>query len=48
MVKLCLSEYPIENEQKYKKYFEMFQFSLSSFQKYAIQAIVDYMSYRWW
>lgn len=40
MVKNCsLSEYPIEQETKYKEEFSKYPFELSIFQKYAIEAI---------
>ena len=39
MVKICSNTY--ENEEQYKQYFEKYSFPLSSFQKYAIEAIVD-------
>lgn len=41
MVKLCSSQYPIDNESKYKEYFESFTLPLSDFQKYSIEAIVE-------
>jgi antiviral helicase SKI2 len=39
MVKICSNTY--ENEEQYKQYFEKYSFPLSSFQKYAIESIVD-------
>ena len=39
MVKICSNIY--ENEEQYKQYFEKYSFPLSSFQKYAIEAIVE-------
>ena len=39
MVKVCSNIY--ENEDQYKQYFEKYSFPLSSFQKYAIEAIVE-------
>ena len=39
MVKICSNIY--ENEEQYKQYFEKYSFPLSSFQKYAIESIVD-------
>lgn len=41
MVKICPTAYPKENEEKYKEHFSVFPFPLSSFQKYAIEAIVE-------
>jgi len=41
MVKVCSSIYPEENEKKYSENFEKYPFPLSSFQKYAIEAIVE-------
>jgi len=41
MVKICSTEYPVENEDKYKSHFNKFNYPLSSFQKYAIESIVD-------
>ena len=41
MVKLCSSQYPANNESKYKDYFESFTVPLSNFQKYSIEAIVE-------
>ena len=41
MVKICQSVYPQHLEQKYTEYFESFSFPLSSFQKHAIEAIVE-------
>jgi len=38
MVKICSSEY---TEEKYNEHFEKYAFPLSSFQKYAIEAIVE-------
>jgi len=40
MVKICSKVYPSENEEIYKEHFNMFNFPLSDFQKYAIEAIV--------
>ena len=40
MVKICNDTYPKNNEEKFKEYFEKYNFSLSSFQKYAIESIV--------
>jgi superfamily II RNA helicase len=41
MVKLCSNIYPVENETLLSKYFEKYPFPLSSFQKWAIQSIVE-------
>lgn len=41
MVKLCSNEYPHESNKKYTEHFEKYSFPLSSFQKYAIEAIVE-------
>jgi len=41
MVKVCPSVYPKNNEIKYTEHFEKYSFPLSSFQKYAIEAIVE-------
>ncbi len=41
MVKICPNNYPPSNEAKYSQYFEKYPFPLSSFQKFAIEAIVD-------
>jgi superfamily II RNA helicase len=41
MVKICDNIYPIENESKYIDFFEKYSFELSSFQKFAIEAIVE-------
>jgi superfamily II RNA helicase len=41
MVKVCPKDYPQESEEKYADYFDRFGFPLSSFQKYAIEAIVE-------
>lgn len=41
MVKLLHNDiYPIEKESEYKEYFDTFPYTLSSFQKFAIEAIV--------
>ena len=39
MVKLCTEEYT--NDEKYREYFDNYDFPLSDFQKYAIEAIVE-------
>jgi superfamily II RNA helicase len=42
MVKICsLTSYPKENEEKYKCYFEKYEYPLHIFQKYSIEAIVE-------
>jgi superfamily II RNA helicase len=41
MVKLCLNKYPVENEEKYKEYFDTFYYPLSDFQKYSIESIIE-------
>jgi superfamily II RNA helicase len=40
MVKICDTEYPLETD-KYNEHFDNYQFPLSSFQKYAIESIVE-------
>lgn len=41
MVKICSQQYPVSNETKYKQYFEKYPYTLSSFQKYSIESIVE-------
>jgi len=41
MVKICTDIYPEINDAKYSLYFEKYPFPLSSFQKFAIEAIVE-------
>ena len=41
MVKICDTCYPAENESEYSEYFEKYPYTLSSFQKWAIEAIVS-------
>ena len=41
MVKICKSTYPKEGEETYKDHFEKYPFELSTFQKYAIEAVVE-------
>ena len=41
MVFICNQPYPAEADDKYAEYFAWFQYTLSDFQKYAIQAIVE-------
>ena len=41
MVKICSNTYPVSDEATYSEYFEKYPFPLSSFQKYAIESIVE-------
>lgn len=41
MVKICANTYPKQHEERYQEHFEKYSFPLSSFQKYAIEAIVE-------
>ena len=41
MVKICSNAYPESDEATYSQYFEKYPFPLSSFQKYAIESIVE-------
>ena len=41
MVKFCTETYPKKEEIKYTEHFEKYSFPLSSFQKFAIEAIVE-------
>jgi len=41
MVKICSHHYPSASEETYKQYFEKYPYSLSSFQKYSIEATVE-------
>ena len=41
MVRFCTEPYPKKNEETYSMYFEQYSFPLSSFQKFAIEAIVE-------
>lgn len=41
MVKICPNAYPSSSEDKYYQYFEKYPFPLSSFQKFAIESIVE-------
>jgi len=41
MVKVCSSTYPKKDEMKYAEHFEKYSFPLSSFQKYALEAIIE-------
>jgi superfamily II RNA helicase len=41
MVKICPNTYPALSEEKYAPYFEKYPFLLSSFQKFAIESIVE-------
>lgn len=41
MVKICSNTYPIENEDKYSSWFSKYPYTLSDFQKYAVEAIIE-------
>ena len=41
MVKICPNTYPSSSEEKYASYFEKYPYLLSSFQKFAIESIVE-------
>lgn len=41
MVKICSTNYSNQDEENYRDYFDNYPFPLSSFQKYAIEAIVE-------
>ena len=41
MVKICSNKNPVSDEATYSEYFEKYPFPLSSFQKYAIESIVE-------
>lgn len=41
MVKICANTYPSSSEIKYVEYFDKYPFPLSSFQKFAIESIVE-------
>jgi ATP-dependent RNA helicase HelY len=41
MVRFCPDSYPVGSELKYSLYFEKYSFPLSTFQKFAIEAIVE-------
>jgi superfamily II RNA helicase len=41
MVKICPSDYSSSSEEKYSQYFDKYPFPLSSFQKFAIESIVE-------
>ena len=41
MVKICYNSYPCSNEEIYSQYFDKYPFPLSSFQKFAIESIVE-------
>ena len=41
MVKICSNSYPSHNEETYSQYFDKYPFPLSSFQKFAIESIVE-------
>ena len=41
MVRICPNSYPVSNEVTYYPYFDKYSFPLSSFQKFAIEAIIE-------
>jgi superfamily II RNA helicase len=41
MVKICSTNYPDELNEKFSEHFEKYPYSLSSFQKYSIESIVE-------
>lgn len=41
MVKICPTNYPVKNDEKYKKYFSKFPYPLSHFQKHSIESIIE-------
>lgn len=41
MVKICPNDYPSSSNEKYSQYFDKYSFPLSSFQKFAIESIVE-------
>jgi superfamily II RNA helicase len=41
MVKNCSLNYPYENEEKYKEYYDKFKYELHDFQKWAIDGLVN-------
>ena len=41
MVKICSEKYSDSDNEKYQAYFDIFPYSLSPFQKHAIEAIVE-------
>jgi superfamily II RNA helicase len=41
MVKICSLNYPSENEENYKEYYEKFKYELHDFQKWSIDGIVN-------
>ena len=41
MVKICSLNYPSENEENFKKYYEKFKYNLHDFQKWAIDGLVN-------
>jgi superfamily II RNA helicase len=41
MVKICPQNYPKNQEEKYQEYFNKYPFPLSTFQKYAVESIVN-------
>jgi superfamily II RNA helicase len=41
MVKICVLDYPTDNEEQYKQHYEKFKYPLHDFQKWAIEGIVE-------
>ena len=41
MVKICLLNYPSENEENFKEYYKNFKYNLHDFQKWAIEGLVN-------
>jgi superfamily II RNA helicase len=41
MVRICSTDYPIENDEKYRSHFDVFPYELSPFQKHSIEAIIE-------
>jgi len=41
MVKHCNGAYPVENNTRYKEYFDYFPYELHDFQKYSVEAVVE-------
>ena len=41
MVKICLLNYPAENEENFKEYYKNFKYNLHDFQKWAIEGLVN-------
>lgn len=40
MVKICSNNYPKENEEEYKKYYENYSYELHDFQKWCVEGVV--------